>query len=590
MIKTAFDVKNLASSLMVTPERRPPTVVSKLTTCACSEKRDVQFYCEEHDVIFCRTCKYNNHVHCKYQTLRHVAHGILTNDKLYQTTKELETLRTVFTKLKENRKLLSIQQRKEKRTMTELTKKCEKDPVRGDFKNEVQQLAEAIHINGETCMVGNEQRFQQIVDNIDNYLKIMQEFIDVKDEVGVYIVHHLSQKELSAIKSYLNLIDEDQSRHILPQLQSAVFGHHMDTNLGNVKMSRQLHVKLPEISNTIASPVHSPTDGSIVSSARTMSRGARLNSGRWRFKPLFKPQSIRMASILSSLTLAQSRVSRGLTRTSTFAKKLVSSVAPEEFNVSVADGEENNVTSMAKLRDGRFVVLDCRSNRIKLFGKDNSFYCEMALHSSVWDCTVVGKTIFITCPAEGKIQRVQVTANNRLFEAGAILTQRDCMGICFCKNRIYVSYAGLNPGIKILNRDGIMHKYISANQGKTKLFQNPLYIHVAKVTKYIYISDFTLQRITILDVKGNVKRVIDVSPNWPKAITVDKDENVIFAVSGENDVRMVRKDRFRVLPMIPTGRLDGDPSSVMCRPGYDGQRLYVAFDGLSTVKVFKLLY
>ena len=582
--------------MTTTQERYPDTPLSRVATCGCEEQRHVEYFCDDHDALFCRTCKYEQHLHCKFHVLKNVVPTKLARLDTQQLMQNLQTIRKVFLRFHENQGLSNLQHRHERRAAESRLYQHD-TAVTGDNGHAGAVASNGAHTNGHNgtaAKLWHANKCLSIVEDIDFYLASLRCFVDDNDDVGTFVVYHKAQKQLEEYRAFINKIAAEQNAHILPELAARKQkNRRLKGAPGSVTISRSTRLFLPRIVTGNAgnsSSLRVPSVSSHSSKSHRAS-GPRVNSGRWRFRPLFKPQTIRAATFMSSLK--SSKTASRVTRTSSFVRKMVSSNPPQEFSLNKSgDGTVScHVTSMITLADGRFVVLDCTSKTIKLYGSDNRFYCELQLHSSVWDCCMGGHHgLLVTCPAEGRIQRVQVTSNNQLFEAGVILTQRDCRAIAYRRGRIYVTYSGLNPSVKILSKEGIMFKSISATQGKDRIFQNPLYMHVSHDGKLIHISDYTLQRIAAITVKGVVRHVVDVSPNWPLSVTTDKSGNIIFTVSGENEVRLVYQGHQRVIQLVPTSRLDGEPTCVMCKQGVDGQKLYVAAMQKPNIKIFKLLY
>lgn len=573
------------------------SAVKSLNACKCGKGRLVQFYCLGDEDLTCKPCRYENHPRCNVENILQISRGILDKTEFRQMTKELKILRNVFIKLQENKHLGQMKSRQEQRSKPSLLKHF---PNHGRSSVTEDRNRHSMHLpvkeveRRNASMVEHTDKINGTIEIIDVYLKELTECILAHNEVGAFIAYHRAKLDLAQFHHFLNVLNDEKTH---PNLQSNMTNGYVQENKGCVKLSRapKATIKLPSLLDNQISYMNRREEKPDLripeENVKRRPREPRLSSGKTRFRPLFRPQCIRMATMLSSIK-GGSRAS--FSKVGPFAKKRASQIKPEEFTIcsKEQDGESNgnHVTSMAKLRDGRFILLDARWNKIKLFASDNRYICEMSMHSSIWDCCVVGNIVFVTCPAEGKIQKVQVTTNNLLYEIGVILTQKDCKAICFHNHRIYITITGLCPCIKILSTDGIMRKSIAARQGKLHIFQNPMYMHVSKNGSAIYLSDFTLQRLTVIDRTGNLLHVFDVSPNWPLGLTTDTDDNVILVVTGENDIRIVTSEGSRMKTLISSKILNGDPSSVMCKQAFEGQSVYIAFSGQDTVKVFKLSY
>lgn len=559
--------------------------LTALNLCQCEHDRVVQFQCLDEDMMFCKPCKNTFHRNCNVQNILQTSKGILSNPEFRKLTKELKVLRSVYVKMMRNQDLESIQRRQERKCNSASSK--HRRNIKG-FVNARQSGQNFVSVAfSRNNNIERALKSKSGIERIDYYLQELTGNILAQNHIGAFIAYHRAKYDLAGLYGFINDMNGNKKQDYHGDLTDTQDAFDSITIANNIKLDKDLLESPTEGQKSLRGATYSGTPTSGL--PKKKSRAPRLNSGRWRFKPLFRPQAIRMATNLSSVRCLSKK--SYLRTTSYLFSRQSTQAKPEELSVRGNDelDFENQVTAMVCVRDGRFVVLDCRGNKVKLFSTDNRYLSEMSLHCSLWDCTVVGNLVLVTCPAEGKIQKIQLTSNNRMFETGIIITQKDCKAICFYNHRIYVTFTGLCPCIKILSQDGIMYRCIDARQGRLKIFQNPLYMHVARTGKAIYLSDFTLQKLVVIDHKGRVLHELDVRPNWPLGITVDKDENVILAVTGDNKVIFVKAEGYRMQTLIPSKKLNGDPCSVMSKCEFEGQRLYVAFAGKSVVKIFHLM-
>ncbi|XP_053376880.1 uncharacterized protein LOC128547758 [Mercenaria mercenaria] len=575
-------------------KKKPPSALSKTSLCSCGD-RPVSLYCRTDDTLLCKPCKYRSHIRCHVERLEHVAKSILDSKEWETTLKKLTTLKHVFQKMKDNRRLKKLQHRQEKKSILQLSKRWNMlQSTRRALKREV--------VSGMDKHQGNLDSIEKIMarqsgwvaKQIDEYLNEFSEYLDTGNEIGAFIGLHKARKDLETFHNVLSEVTEDQNTDdVFEELRTVLSGIYQCENPGNVMLAHNLKpnksVSLPALHEN-SKNINS--SGELHSSARqTPHRLSRLSSASRRFRPAFRPQAIRMATFVSSLRSGRS--SRGLTKTSMSIKRLIQDHRPKKFRVNstTSDIQENHVTAMCSLPGGELLAIDGKNNKVKLFSKSDVFITELDFGSSVWDLTTISKfEVLVTCPSEGKLQRVKVTTGAHgceLAKTSYILTQKECRAICFIGNKVYVSYSGIKPCIKILSKDGIMFRSIEPCTGKITLFKNPLYMLVTKLGKLIYVSDFSLQRVVKIDQKGKLHGVIDLSPGWPLGLGTTKDEMLIVASSGTNDIKIITRGSLNT--SVESDLLESDPCAITVKETKEGKQLYIACTGSSFVNVFAMV-
>lgn len=577
-------------------EVKSPTPLTKVNICSCGD-RPVTLYCKVDDTLLCKRCKYDYHRRCHVAQIEKVAKGLMDCEELDKTIKELTTLKLVFQKKTENKRLKRLQHRQEKKSMLTLSKRWKMlQSARIALKKEVEQGIDKYENEEEAKEKNLAMKSRWVVRQVSEYLTELSDNIKKGNESGIYIVLHRVGKDLKEFRNILNDMTEDQNHDdIFEGLRSMVSGIYYCENQGNVTLARKLKQDVPDSHSRSKEIKDSYTPSVRSKSSRSFNKHSRLSSASQRFRPTFRPQTIRMATMLSSLRSGRS--SRAQTRTSIVLNNPVADRLPRVFSINSSSDQfpQYHVSAMCHLYDEKLLILESRNNKIKLFSKYDIFITELDLGCSVWDLTTVSKNeVLVTCPGEGKLQRVKVNIVKRdceLAKTGYIFTQKECRAINFVANRIYISFSGERPCIKILSKEGIMYRSIDACKGKITLFKNPLYMHVSKLGKLIYVSDFSLQRVARIDQKGNLQGVINVSPGWPLGLIMTRAEKLIVAVSGTNEIKMINRGSSRLHTLIGPRVLESELSAITVKETNEGKpfkQLYIACTGSSVVKVFTM--
>lgn len=103
-------------------EVKSPSPLTKVNICSCGD-RPVTLYCKSDDILLCKRCKYDHHRRCHVAQIERVAKGLMDSEELDKTIKELTTLKVVFQKKTENKRLKRLQHRQEKKSMLTLSKR-----------------------------------------------------------------------------------------------------------------------------------------------------------------------------------------------------------------------------------------------------------------------------------------------------------------------------------------------------------------------------------------------------------------------------------------------------------------------------------
>ena len=573
-------------------ETRLSSEFSETSTCSCGE-RPVTLYCRTDDSLLCKQCKHRDHVKCHVERIEQVAKGILDSKELETILKELKTLKYVFERLKENKRLKKLQHRQEKRSVLQLAKRWNMlQSTRCALKKEVGKDMDKHKNDLEPFETFMAKQSYWVTEEINHYLEDLDYHVSNRNELGTFETLHKVKKDLKTFYDVLNEISEDErSEDIYGELKTVISGIYYCENQGNVTLARNLKpnkVLLPTLKDNnrgIFTTKESP-------SISTPSRQSKIPSASRRFKPVFRPQTIRMATFVSSLRSGRS--SRALTKTTMNLKKLITDERPRMFDIASSENDKSTVevSAMCSLPSGELIIIDTKNDKLKLFSKVNVLTTEFDVGYSIWDLTTISKyQILVTCPSEGKLQHVELINKKRgreFAKTGYILTQKDCRAICYVSGRIYVSYSGISPCIKVMSKDGIMCRSIEPFNGQTTLFRNPLYMVVTRLGKLIYISDFSLQRVAKIDQKGKLHGTIDMSPGWPLGLVKTRDDKLLVASTGTNDVKVIHQGGRKCETLVKTNWLKGSPCAVTVKETKTMKQLYVACTGSSLLNVFSM--
>ena len=79
-----------------------------------------------------------------------------------------------------------------------------------------------------------------------------------------------------------------------------------------------------------------------------------------------------------------------------------------------------------------------------------------------------------------------------------------CSGITYIKGKLFVTFNGVHPSVKILNHKGKVLQTFKHNDKGQNLFGSPEYITVNSDGDTMYVSDYNQRTVTSLNMDGKV--------------------------------------------------------------------------------------
>jgi len=162
------------------------------------------------------------------------------------------------------------------------------------------------------------------------------------------------------------------------------------------------------------------------------------------------------------------------------------------------DKNISNLSRTALLSNKRMIVCDFTNASVKLL--DLKFGCLVSgfrLSSNPWDvCILPEQHAAVTLPEEGKIQIL--TTKESIALVTSLKTKKDCRGICFWENKIFVTF--FDGTLQMIDLKGKVIQEVKTGE----MFERPLYITMTGKEPTLFVSDAVRNSVTKYDLQFNI--------------------------------------------------------------------------------------
>jgi len=162
------------------------------------------------------------------------------------------------------------------------------------------------------------------------------------------------------------------------------------------------------------------------------------------------------------------------------------------------DSGTSNLSGMALLSDKRMILCDFKNASVKLLDlKIGRLVSSLHLSSNPWDvCILPEQHAAVTLPHEGKIQILKTKENIALVTS--IKTRKECRGILFWKNKLFLTFEG--GALQMINLKGVVIQEVKTGE----MFKWPFYITLTGKEPTLFVSDAVRNSVTKYDLQFNI--------------------------------------------------------------------------------------
>ena len=211
----------------------------------------------------------------------------------------------------------------------------------------------------------------------------------------------------------------------------------------------------------------------------------------------------------------------------------------------------------------------------------------LQLDDQPWDLTCMGSnTMVVTCHTN--LTFVKFDGNLSLMKK--VPMEAGCCGITSHQNKLFVTFTGENPSVKILNSAGeVLHTIRTNSQGQN-LFVYPQYITVSTDGRTFYVSDSKQNTVTSYSVTGEQLNVYKhENLNCPRGLTVVEDQFIFVCGYGSDNLHEISCVCEHIQIVLDSKDMGGQPLTVLYNR--TNKRIYISYGVLfenKFVSVFEL--
>ena len=215
-----------------------------------------------------------------------------------------------------------------------------------------------------------------------------------------------------------------------------------------------------------------------------------------------------------------------------------------KLNVRSKDDKKLSwITGLTVLSESRIVVADQDNQMLKLIdAQKNLVLSGLKVSTKLHDvATILCDQFAATLPIQEKVQILSVYEDELSIQR-SVKVRGKCHGIAFSPDDQHFCITMLEPAsVQIVQLDGTVVREISQDENRKLLFSCPEYISVSKDGKYLYVSDYDNDSLTMLSVTGQVKSVFqgqgaDKELVGPKAVFTSENDFVFLCGGDSNNI------------------------------------------------------
>lgn len=206
------------------------------------------------------------------------------------------------------------------------------------------------------------------------------------------------------------------------------------------------------------------------------------------------------------------------------------------------DEQEAHITGLTVMSQDRLAVVDNRNEKVKVVDlHENAVVSEVKLESPPFDVTTLpNHELAVTIPEE---MAVQILHGNKLSPVRRLKFDKQCRGICFARDQLFVTFVAFPGEIKILTLQGEELKTLNDSFFGKRIFDLPLYVAVDEKLKHIYVSDYSRGQIIQLGSDGKLRKIFKCKKRgYPDGLAAINDKYVCFCCSSLHFIEIFTMD------------------------------------------------
>ena len=509
--------------------------------CECNRNTRVTEYCENHNVVFCQTCKTTKHRRCKTESVirKSIAYD---KTKINATVQKANAVKDKIDKFlhERNTDLQNLVTLKETCTIKihsfreELNKHLDllEEILLKEMETFESQERREIEHHISSC-VDIQQILQTDINLLENVKKssLMDEMFSIDIKVSAHLneyeilLHEISQETNTPTITFernKQLVDLQKN---INKLGTLTTGHAQADKLETLTTGRTQADKLETLTSGHAqahklgtlTTDHSQADkhGTLTTCQAQADKHGALATGH------------------TQADMSQSNVSHLEVQSSS-----------QVDITSLGDTSIPRISGCDIMQDGGIILCDHNNKKLKLLKSSFKLNDSLNLRARPWDVSVVNKKkAIITLPYVKQLQYIEVLP--RLKSDCVIQLDRKCWGVHVAGENICVSVHDEKPGthtgeVRIVDFNGNLIRRIGVNKDGSFMFETPYHLTVSQSSRNIYVSDWNKSTLTCLNSNGTVVyRYTDQNLVWARGVIVDVEENILFCGSLSNNIQIV---------------------------------------------------
>lgn len=599
----------------------PKPAIKEEVMCKEHPHKDIDMYCQNHDLPCCSVCIATYHRQClKISQLEDAMKDVsLKNSK--QLFKDMDKLVSEAERIKRERHEVMRSTLAQKTKLLEKVAQTKKKLIDHIEKLEAQIIAKFTAVSETDMGIIQEQvdfcnSAQSAMHHNKTAITAAKEQKQPKKEL---IVSKLGQKKFEEYSTGLQKIRENSAKiqYVFEE------DRHVSETLKLLEMLGRLDIKHSypnRKAETPAPPSETPTTTprSLISPAEFMPPTARSQGepaltsaqpqeitqqpqGQTMNDPSPTPKSTPRSKVQSiSLTLPTPDTTPRSVQTEAEALAVQDSDenGEEEEEEKKAtrkvktlrvkgkrDRKECKITSVKILRNKTVLLADNANIKLKLYSESGDLLSSFECSNPPWDFTFYEDTkCAVTIPNERKLKVFQV--KDKIKEVSWINAARGGYGICTAGKDFAVTFS--TGCIRIISKDGGVKMMVDTDYIGKRVFSNPEYIAFNSTNSRIFVSDYNNHNVTALnfnDGKVNQTPVFVYAVSGPRGVSVDAHGNLYVCGFWSNDIHKVKdKGEFRQILM------DGLSRPLCISFNDDGDRFALSEqDNPNSVKIFRII-
>ena len=559
-------------TVMLVSQLSPEAVVGHThctVLCECNRNTRVTEYCENHNVVFCQTCKTTKHRRCKTEsvTRKSIAYDKTEINATFQKANAVKDKIDKFLQ-ERNTDLQNLVAIKETCTIKihsfreELNKHL-------DFLEEIllkemeafeSQERREIEDHISSC-AAIQQVLQTDIDLLENVKKtsLLDELflIDLKvsahlDEYEI-LLHNISQETNIPTITFERNRQLVELQNNVNELGTLTTGHAPADKLGALTTG---HAKADNLVTLTTGHAQADKLGTLTTGHAQVEKLGTLTTGHSQADKLGTlTTGHAQADKLGTLTTSHTQADKRGTLTTGHAQadmsqsnfshlqvqssKQVDITSPEDSSIPLISG--------CDILQDRIILCDNSNRKLKLL--DSSFALKdiLNLRAEPWDVSVVHKNkAIITLPYVKQLQYIEVLSS--LKSNRVIKLDRQCWGVHVAGEEICVSVYDEKGGtctgeVRIVDFNGNLIRKLGVNKDGSFMFGMPYHLTVSQKSRNIYVSDYNKSTLTCSNSDGTVVyRYTDQNLVWTRGVLIDVEDNILVCGSSSHNVQIVTAD------------------------------------------------